>query len=139
MVPASEAIKQSYEHDCGPSVGKKAIGIGHSLPSPLESFAQEATDNAQILGDYLRSHNLAHPSFERDAPANAFLSAPNDVLAARSKLTEAALRLLQLAQGPQEYIPNLAVNVSCCLQNPRLTTLMDPGAIPSMSTVAHKF
>ena len=139
MAPASEAIKESYEHDCGRSVGKKANELDYSMPSSLEGFAQEATDNARIIGDYLRSNGLPHPSFERDAPANAFLSAPNEVLAARSELTEAALRLLQLAQGPQEYIPNLAVNVSCLLQMPNLITLMGPGAIPSKSTVAHKF
>ena len=69
MVSASEAIKDSYEHDCGPLVGKKASDIGYSLLSSLQSFAQEATDNAQILGDCLRSNNLAHRSLERDAPA----------------------------------------------------------------------
>ena len=100
MVPASKAIKESYEHDCGPSVGRKTNDIGCSLPASLESFVQEATDNAQILGEDLRSHTFAYPSFERGAPTNVFLLAPNDVLAARSKLTEAALRLLQLAQGP---------------------------------------
>ena len=90
---------------------------GHSGPdaskfSPIESFAQEAKDNAKLVSEYFRDKDLPHPSFAFNAPPNAFESAPDDVLAARTRLTEAALRLLQLAQGPQEYIPNLAVNVS---------------------------
>ena len=134
MVPASEAIKESYEHDCGPSVGKKANNIGYSLLSSLETFAQEATDNAQMTTCAATTlHTL------RSKGTHQLLSASNDVLAARSKMTEAGLRLLQLAQGPQEYIPNLAVNVSCFLQMHKTTTVIDPGAIPSISAVAHKF
>ena len=139
LAPAPEAIKHSYEHNLSQPVRNEANGINYSLPSPLESFAQEAIDNAKTISDFLRSNDLPHPSFARDAPANAFLSAPDDVLAARSKLTEAALRLLQLTRGPQEYVPNLAVNVSSFLQMPQLTTLMDPGAICSMPAVAHPF
>ena len=139
LVPAPEAIKDSYEHTVSQPTRKEANGVDCSLPSPLESFAQEAIDNVKTISEFLRSNDLPHPSFARDAPANAFLSAPDDVLAARSKLTEAALRLLQLAQGPQEYIPNLAVNVSNFLQMPRPTTLMDLGAIRSMPAVAYPF
>lgn len=139
LAPAPEAIKDSYEHNVSQPIRKEANAVDYSLPSPLESFAQEAIDSVKIITDFLRSNNLPHPSFARDAPANAFLPASDDVLAARVKLTEAALRLLQLARGPQEYIPNLAVNVNSFLQMPRPTTLMNSGAIRSMPAVAHSF
>ncbi|MCJ1264299.1 hypothetical protein MMC22_004170 [Lobaria immixta] len=118
LAPAPEAIKDSYEHNVSQPIRKEANAVDYSLPSPLESFAQEAIDSVKIITDFLRSNDLPHPSFARDAPANAFLSAPDGVLAARSMLTEAALRLLQLARGPQEYIPNLAVDVQyvACLR-----------------------
>ena len=118
LAPALEAIKDSHDHNVSQPTKKEKDGVVCSLPSPLESFAQEATENVKTISDFLRSNDLPHPSFARDAAANAFLSAPDDVLAARSKLTEAALRLLQLARGPQEYIPNLAVNVSNLFQLP---------------------
>lgn len=111
MAPIPEATKDNYGHHVGQPAREEANGADLSLPSPLEVFAQEAVDSVKTISGFLRSKDLPHPSFARDAPANAFLSAPNDVLVARTKLTEAALRLLQLAQGPQEYIPNLAVNV----------------------------
>ena len=109
--PTQKSIKDIYEHNVSPPVAKEAGGIDCSQPSPLESFAQEAIESVKTISNFLRSNDLPHPSFARDAPANAFLSVPEDVLAARSRLTEAALRLLQLARGPQEYLPNLAVNV----------------------------
>ena len=118
LAPALEAIKDNYDQNVSQAIGKEKGGVDYSLPSPLESFAQEATENAKTISEFLRSNDLPHPSFARDAPANAFLSAPDDVLAARSKLTEAALRLLQLARGPQEYIPNLTENVSSLFQMP---------------------
>lgn len=137
--PAPEAIKDTYKENGSQPIKKDVNGTGPSIPSPLESFAQEATDNAKIISEFLRSNGLPHPSFAKDAPANAFLSAPDDVLNARANLTEAALRLFQLAQGPQEYIPNLSVNVNGSLHMPQLTLLMRPDAILSMLAVAHTF
>ena len=139
MVPAPEVSNDSFEDNACRSIGKEPNGVDRSMPSPLEIFAQEAIDNARTISTFLRSNNLPHPSFERDAPANAFLSVPKDVSSARSRLTEAALRMLQLAQGPQEYIPNLAVNVISLPQIPEVTTLMNLGAIRGMPAVADSF
>lgn len=108
VVPTSKTFTDSYVSQ---PVRKEANGVDHNLPSPLENFAQEVMDSVTTISNFFQTNHLPHPSLARDAPANAFLSAPDDVLTARSNLTEAALRLLQLAQGPQEYIPNLAVNV----------------------------
>ena len=137
---ATEAVKDKFELNSSQQIGKEANTVNGSLPSPLESFAQETVDNAEVISKFFRNHGLPHPSFARDAPANAFSSTPDDVLAARSKLTEAALRLLQLAQGPQEYIPDLTVNASTFfLQTPPSVTLMVSGTIRCMPTVAHPF
>ena len=134
-----EMSNDSYEDTACRSIGKETNGVDCSMLSPLEILAQEAIDNAKTISTFLRSNNLPHPSFARDAPANAFLSAPKDVSSARSRLTEAALRMLQLAQGPQEYIPNLAVNVISLHQTPEMTTLMNIGAIRGIPAVAHSF
>lgn len=109
MIAAQEAIEDNRESQ---PTRKKANGVDRGLPSSLENFAQDAMDSVTAISNFFRSKQLPHPSLARDTPTNAFLSAPDEVLTERSKLTEAALRLLQLAQGPQEYIPNLAVNVS---------------------------
>ena len=82
-----------------------------NLSSPLEDFAREVVESVTTISNFFRGAGRPHPSLARDAPANAFLSAPDHVLSERLKLTEAALRILQLAQGPQEYMSNLAVNV----------------------------
>ena len=137
--PAPEVIEDNYNHKISQPIKKQANGVNGTLPSPLESFAQEATESVKTISDFFRSSNLPHPSFAREAPANAFLSAPDEVLTARSRLTEAALRLLQLAQGPQEYIPNLAVNVGNCLKMPRAFILIEPGTIRGMPAMAHPF
>ena len=99
LAPAPEAIKDSYEYIVSQPIRKEANRVGCSLPSPFESFAQEAINKVKTISHFLRSNDLPHPLLARDTPANAFLSAPDDVLIARSNLTEAALRLLQLAQG----------------------------------------
>ena len=109
---APEVTNEGDEHKASFPSQKEEYGINGSSSSPLEIFAQEASNNAKTISDFLRSNDLDHPSFERNAPVDAFTSAPKDVLTARSKLTEAAQKLLDLARGPQEYIPNLAVNVS---------------------------
>jgi 6-hydroxytryprostatin B O-methyltransferase len=81
--------------------------------STLEEFADQIPANAKVISDFLRSNGLPLPSFERDAPTTTIpASAPSEVRAARQKLMEGALRTFQLALGPSEYLPNLAVGVS---------------------------
>lgn len=109
MVAASKTIEDDRASQ---PTRKETNGVDHGLPSPLETFAQDAMNSVTAISNFFRSKHLPHPSLARDTPTNAFLSAPDEVHTERSKLTEAALRLLHLAQGPQEYIPNLAVNVS---------------------------
>lgn len=139
-LPASELTKGNFEQMVNqPAPTRTRVNGGdRSKLAPLESFAQEAKENADIVSDFFRNNSLPHPSFAADAPANAFVSVPDNVIAARAKLTEASLKLLQMVQGPQEYIPNLAVNVrkqSLCLQQWQELMITDP--IRGMSQMAY--
>src|SRR5690349_20526976 len=80
--------------------------------SPLEILAAEISANASLLSSYLRKENHAQPSFERDAPTSVLSpSAPDDIKAARQALIDSSLRTFELARGPCEYIPTLAMGV----------------------------
>ena len=80
--------------------------------SSLKELTDQVSANATIISDFLRSNGHPLPSFERDAPINTIpASAPSDIRAARQALMEAALRTFQLAQGPSEYLSNIAVGV----------------------------
>lgn len=84
--------------------------------SPIEVLAEQASQHAKEISDYLRATNHPHPSFERDAPATTLPpSAPNNMKEARVKLTEAALKLFQLAIGPAELLPDMMASVSLCI------------------------
>ena len=134
-----EVGERMDERNSDQTIRTTVNGVNHSLSSPLESFAQEALDNAKTISDFFRGNDLPHPSFARDALPNAFLSAPENIVVARARLTEAALRLFQLARGSQEYISNLSVNVKITLRSPQGATLMISGAIYNMPPVAYPF
>ena len=80
---------------------------------PLEDLSQIISKNASIVSQYLGDHNLPQPSFESDGPSVIVpSSAPQSVQKARQSLIASCLELLQLAIGPTEYLPNLAIGVS---------------------------
>ena len=78
----------------------------------LNELAGSISTNAQLLSTYLHSEGHPVPSFERDAAPKAVpASAPGEVQAAREALLDASMKMFQLASGPSEYLPNLAVQV----------------------------
>lgn len=86
-------------------------------PTPLNDLADRVKANAAAITGFLQSNGFPQPSFERDAPAVTLpASAPIDAKKARQALMEDALRIFQLAIGPSEYLPNLAVGVCAFLQ-----------------------
>nr|WCR31483.1 O-methyltransferase [Talaromyces sp.] len=87
--------------------------------SSLEILGDEVTRNVSILSKYLLQNDLPQPSFERSAPLTSIPpKSPAFVQQARQDLMDAALKLFQLASGPSEYIPNLALGYHylACLQ-----------------------
>jgi 6-hydroxytryprostatin B O-methyltransferase len=82
--------------------------------SPLEDLAKQVTDNSTKISIFLQDSGHRQPSFDRDAPTT-FIPAksPPEIRTARQHLLEASLKIFQLAVGPSEYIPNLALGVRC--------------------------
>ncbi|CAG8212627.1 unnamed protein product [Penicillium salamii] len=77
----------------------------------LNELAGSILTNAQLVSTYLRSEGHPVPSFGRDsAPKAVPASAPGEVQAAREALLDASMKMFQLASGPSEYLPNLAVH-----------------------------
>lgn len=78
----------------------------------LSELAGSISSNAQILSTFLRSEGHSAPSFGRDAASTVIpATAPTDVQVAREALLEASMKMFQLASGPKEYLPSLAVHV----------------------------
>lgn len=90
---------------------KAEIAVHES--TTLELLCGKVTHNVSVVSKYLRENNLPQPSFDRHAPLT-FVPAKSPVYIqnARQDLMEAALKLFQLANGPSEYIPTLALGVS---------------------------
>lgn len=81
-----------------------------SSASPIEDLAEQVAVATKTLSEFLRSNGHGQPSFDREAPSTTLPpAAPKEILVARQNLTEAALKLYQLATGPSEYLPRLAV------------------------------
>jgi 6-hydroxytryprostatin B O-methyltransferase len=80
--------------------------------STLDELADQIQQNANIISDFLQSNGHQSPSFERNAPTYTLpTSAPSEIRVAREALMGAALQIFQLAAGPSEYLPNVAVGV----------------------------
>jgi 6-hydroxytryprostatin B O-methyltransferase len=78
----------------------------------LSELASSISSNAQIVSTFLHSEGHSAPSFGRDAASTVVpATAPTDVQVAREALLEASMKMFQLASGPREYLPNLAVHV----------------------------
>ncbi|THC89106.1 hypothetical protein EYZ11_011453 [Aspergillus tanneri] len=84
---------------------------GHSS-SLLEKLANEILQKSIQISMYLAANDHAQPSFDRDAPITCIpANAPPEIRKARQDLMEGSLKAFQLAMGPSEYIPNLALGV----------------------------
>jgi 6-hydroxytryprostatin B O-methyltransferase len=78
----------------------------------LSELASSISSNAQIVSTFLQSEGYNAPSFGRDAASTVVpATAPSEVQAAREALLEGSMKMFQLASGPREYLPNLAVQV----------------------------
>ncbi|KAB8218550.1 S-adenosyl-L-methionine-dependent methyltransferase [Aspergillus novoparasiticus] len=79
-------------------------------PSLLEKLANEILQKSTQISSYLAANHHAQPSFDRDAPITCIPSnAPPEIRKARQDLMEGSLKAFQLATGPSEYIPHLAL------------------------------
>jgi hypothetical protein len=80
--------------------------------SQLEQLAEAITQNAHLISSFLRDNVLPQPSFELDAPLSTLpTTAPEAISKARQVLMDTAMRIFQLAVGPNEYLPHLALGV----------------------------
>ena len=79
---------------------------------PLEALSLTIANNASIVSNYLESYQLAQPSFDSDGPCTVVPSdSPPNIQQARQNLIAAAQEMVQLATGPNEFLPNLATGV----------------------------
>lgn len=109
MAPANTASPAHYagsqEELPRPSNGKTSEAL-------LEDLSAKIQENVCRISLFLRRDGHALPSFDVDAPVTTLpASAPTEIHAARQALMEAALQTFQLAAGPSEYLPHLAVGV----------------------------
>lgn len=100
-----------------PSPVSEGTKDSKSLPAGnddlLGELASSISSNAQILSTFLQSEGHSAPSFGRDAASTVVpATAPANVQVAREALLEASMKMFQLASGPKEYLPSLAVQVS---------------------------
>src|SRR5436853_1352055 len=81
---------------------------------PLETYAEQICKSAKIISAYCVEIGYPQPSFDPQAPTITLPpSAPQNVLSARQMMITAAFKVQQLAAEPREYLPNLAIHVSC--------------------------
>ena len=86
--------------------------MGSASISTMEELGNKVSTNATILTNFLRSNSWAEPSFDRNSPTTTLpATAPENIRVARQSLIEASLKIFQLAIGPSEFLPNLAVGV----------------------------
>ncbi|KAJ5967104.1 S-adenosyl-L-methionine-dependent methyltransferase [Penicillium viridicatum] len=120
MAPTSVAAQRaSPAHHSGPQEKLLRSCNGTTSESLLEDLSTKIQENACRVSSFLRCNGHSLPSFNVDAPATTLpASAPTEIHAARQALMEAALQTFQLAAGPSEYLPHLAVGYQyvTCLQ-----------------------
>ncbi|KAA8644447.1 hypothetical protein EYZ11_003576 [Aspergillus tanneri] len=79
-----------------------------ALPTPMEEVAQSLTKDVKFLSEYLVSTGHPVPSFDRHTPTVVLPDdASRDAHVARERILDNALKLLQLATGPSEYLATL--------------------------------
>ncbi|KAF8860485.1 S-adenosyl-L-methionine-dependent methyltransferase [Acephala macrosclerotiorum] len=82
-----------------------------SRRSPLKAYAEHITCAVETVDSYCRENNLLDATVDSDQNISIHLppSAPQNVLVARQTIIDSALKLQQLAVGPNEYLPYMAV------------------------------
>lgn len=117
MALTNEAAEPaSPAHDAGSQEEHPRPSNRTTSESLLEDLATRIQENAGRISSFLRGNGHSLPSFDVDAPtATLPASAPTEIHAARQALMEAALQTFQLAAGPSEYLPHLAVGVRISL------------------------
>ena len=82
------------------------------LVFPLEELSWTITKNASIVSQYLGQNHLRQPSLNSDGPGTVVpAGSPQNIQEARQNLIAASLKILHLAIGPSELLPNLATGV----------------------------
>lgn len=83
------------------------------ISSHLEELSWTITHNASVVSQHLKANNLPQPSFNSDGPSVVIpRDSPQSVIKAQQDLIAAALEVSQLAIGPSEFLPNLALGAS---------------------------
>lgn len=91
---------------------KQVNGVSKT-PSQLDELSAIITRNASVVSEHLKANNLPQPSFNSDGPSIVIpRDSPQNVVKAQQELIAAALQVSQLAMGPSEFLPNLALGVS---------------------------
>ena len=79
---------------------------------PLEELSWRISKNASFVSQYLGMQCLPQPSIDGDGPSIVVPGdAPQSIQQARQQLIAASLEMMQLAIGPSEFVPNLALGV----------------------------
>jgi len=85
----------------------------------MEELEHQISANVSILSEFFRTSSYPAPTFDRHSPPTTLpATAPENVRKARKALIEASYKLSQLAIGPNEFLPNIAVGYHyiACLQ-----------------------
>jgi hypothetical protein len=73
--------------------------------SSLSELAQQITVTAAKLDEYINSHNLPKPSFDKDGPVKFPVPESEvEIHKARMQLIEAAKTISELALGPYDML-----------------------------------
>jgi hypothetical protein len=67
--------------------------------SRIQLLADEIGKSTALVDQYLQDNQLPQPSFEPEAPTNAFGNAPSEIQEARDRVIEASIELQQLLAG----------------------------------------
>ena len=79
----------------------------------LENALNEATSSIQEITSYLDTIRDRKPRHDHDLSAALLPNgAPQTIRSAQKRLAESAIRLLELATDPREYLEQQAVHVS---------------------------
>ena len=86
-----------------------------TLPqSQIVKLAAIISTNTALYDEYVSSHGLPYPSFEKDAPIQ--LELPDEILQARETVLGASLELHDLMLGPLGLMQNQLYGVRCAVE-----------------------
>lgn len=83
-----------------------------AIQSSLDHHVAQLASAAQTISSFEQSNGFAKASVNGESQDGALSSsAPQPVREARQTVIESAMKIQQLAVGPNEYLPYLALNV----------------------------